>query len=97
MWSWIHCIISLGTLGFDSIILSSKILLAISSLLASSKLLTLLCHSSCSKYKGGNGEVEDGGNGEVEDGGNGEGEGEGNGEGEGEDEEELFTSGKGML
>jgi len=89
MLSCIVCFISLGTLGFDSIILSSKILLAISSLLASSKLLTLLCHSSCSKYKGGNGEVEDGGN--------GEGEGEGNGEGEGEDEEELFTSGKGML
>ena len=81
MLSCIVCFISLGTLGFDSIILSSKILLAISSLLASSKLLTLLCHSSCSKYKGGNGEVEDGGN----------------GEGEGEDEEELFTSGKGML
>ena len=97
MLSCIVCFISLGTLGFDSIILSSKILLAISSLLASSKLLTLLCHSSCSKYKGGNGEVEDGGNGEVEDGGNGEGEGEGNGEGEGEDEEELFTSGKGIL
>ena len=89
MLSCIVCFISLGTLGFDSIILSSKILLAISSLLASSKLLTLLCHSSCSKYKGGNGEVEDGGN--------GEGEGEGNGEGEGEDEEELFTSGKGIL
>jgi len=89
MLSCIVCFISLGTLGFDSIILSSKILLAISSLLASSKLLTLLCHSSCSKYKGGNGEVEDGGN--VV------GEGEGNGEGEGEDEEELFTSGKGML
>ena len=89
MLSCIVCFISLGTLGFDSIILSSKILLAISSLLASSKLLNLLCHSSCSKDKGGNGEVEDGGN--------GEGEGEGNGEGEGEDEEELFTSGKGML
>ena len=81
MLSCIVCFISLGTLGFDSIILSSKILLAISSLLASSKLLTLLCHSSCSKYKGGNGEVEDGGN----------------GEGEGEGEEELFTSGKGIL
>ena len=81
MLSCIVCFISLGTLGFDSIILSSKILLAISSLLASSKLLNLLCHSSCSKDKGGNGEVEDGGN----------------GEGEGEDEEELFTSGKGML
>ena len=81
MLSCIVCFISLGTLGFDSIILSSKILLAISSLLASSKLLTLLCHSSCSKDKGGNGEVEDGGN----------------GEGEGEGEEELFTSGKGML
>ena len=81
MLSCIVCFISLGTLGFDSIILSSKILLAISSLLASSKLLNLLCHSSCSKDKGGNGEVEDGGN----------------GEGEGEGEEELFTSGKGML
>ena len=81
MLSCIVCFISLGTLGFDSIILSSKILLAISSLLASSKLLNLLCHSSCSKDKGGNGEVEDGGN----------------GEGEGEGEEELFTSGKGIL
>ena len=82
MLSCIVCFISLGTLGFDSIIfffLSSKILLAISSLLASSKLLNLLCHSSCSKDKGGNGEVEDGGN------------------GEGEGEEELFTSGKGIL
>jgi len=81
MLSCIVCFISLGTLGFDSIIFSSKILLAISSLLASSKLLNLLCHSSCSKDKGGNGEVEYGGN----------------GEGEGEGEDELFTYGKGIL
>ena len=49
-----------------AIILSNRILLATSSLLASYKLLNLLFHSSCSKHKGGKGEVEDGVKGEVE-------------------------------
>ena len=49
MWFCIDCSISLGTLGFDSIIFLNKILLAISNLLASSKLLDLFLHSSCSK------------------------------------------------
>lgn len=81
MRSCMDCSITLGTFRLDSIIFLNRILLARSNLLASSKLLDLLIHSSCSKDKAG-----------LEGLGIGEGEGE-----EEAGEGELLNPGNGEL